>query len=187
MSLEFIVSSGVSIDHVVHRHLARDFVRHQRADLVQQAAEAGGAGFLLAQQRELVLDQRMIEYVNVGRHDGSFAKLHPMPSEDRAVAPDGERRIAIAQRVGEFPARRPRSAFEHAREGQLAVRRAAHARAARVRRAAPRSARAIRPRVRCPRPRRRGHRRRCAARGRRCRAADRRCGTRAGRSGHRVR
>ena len=61
-------------DHLVHRNRPRDFIRHQRADLAQQPAETRRAGFLLAQKRELVLDEWMVEYVDFGGHGNSPKK-----------------------------------------------------------------------------------------------------------------
>jgi len=47
---------GFDLD-VLQRHVARDFVGHQRGEFAQQAAEAVGARVLFAHQRELVLDE----------------------------------------------------------------------------------------------------------------------------------
>ena len=51
----------------MHRHLARHFVCHQRRHLGQQASKARRARRLLAHERELMLNQRMIEDVDVAR------------------------------------------------------------------------------------------------------------------------
>ena len=53
---------------LVHRHVAGDFVGHQQPDLAHEPPEARGAGLLLAQQRELVLHEGMVDHVNVMRH-----------------------------------------------------------------------------------------------------------------------
>jgi hypothetical protein len=60
---------GLDGDHL-RGHVARDLVAHQHADLVQQAAEAAGAAVLLADQRELVLYQRMVDDVDGGGGHG---------------------------------------------------------------------------------------------------------------------
>ena len=52
--------------HVLGGHVTGDFVGHQAAEFIQQAAETVGAGVLVAHQRELVLHQRMVDQVDVG-------------------------------------------------------------------------------------------------------------------------
>lgn len=42
--------------------VARHLVAQQRGNLPQEAAEAGRGGFLLSHQRQLVLDERMVDY-----------------------------------------------------------------------------------------------------------------------------
>jgi hypothetical protein len=55
---------GFDLD-ILHGHVARDLIGHQRCQLVEQAAKAVGAGLLLAHQRQLVLHQRVVDDVNV--------------------------------------------------------------------------------------------------------------------------
>ena len=63
-----LLPAAVSIS-TLHRHFARHLVGHQHADFVQQAAETVRAAVLLAHQRQLVLDQRVVDDVNdVGAH-----------------------------------------------------------------------------------------------------------------------
>ena len=54
------------------RHVARDLVGHQRADLAQQHSERARARVLLSHERELVLHQRMIDDVELGHGRGDF-------------------------------------------------------------------------------------------------------------------
>ena len=54
--------------HLVGRQVARDLVSQQHPDLRDEGAELGGARLLAAKQRELVLDQGMIDHVHVARH-----------------------------------------------------------------------------------------------------------------------
>ena len=55
---------GLDVDQL-GGHVPRDLVGHQHADLAQQAAEAARAAVLLAHQRELVLNQRVGDVVDV--------------------------------------------------------------------------------------------------------------------------
>ena len=58
--------------NLVHGHLARDLVGQQGAEFVHQLAETLGAGVLAAHQRELVLDQGVIDDVDVAAHRWTF-------------------------------------------------------------------------------------------------------------------
>ena len=48
-------------------HVAGDFVGHEHGQLIEQGAEGGGAGVLLAHERELVLHHGVGDVVNLGR------------------------------------------------------------------------------------------------------------------------
>jgi hypothetical protein len=63
----------LDLDHL-RRHVARDLVGHQHADLVQQAPEAVGAAVLLPHERQLVLDQRMGDVMDLARHGGQHTQ-----------------------------------------------------------------------------------------------------------------
>jgi len=54
---------------VLQRHVARDLVGHQGAQLIEQAAKTVGARVLLTHQRELVLNQGVGDDVE-GDHEG---------------------------------------------------------------------------------------------------------------------
>ena len=45
---------------LLHRHVAGGLIAHQHGDLVGQLAELLGTGVLVAQERDLVLDERMV-------------------------------------------------------------------------------------------------------------------------------
>ena len=53
--------SGVSMVLRRHRQVAGDLVGEEQADLAQELAEAGGRGVALAHERQLVLDQRVVD------------------------------------------------------------------------------------------------------------------------------
>ena len=65
----------------MHRHLARHFVCHQRRHLGQQASKARRARRLPAHERELVLNQRMIEDVDVARQFTGLGHQKTVPSD----------------------------------------------------------------------------------------------------------
>ena len=51
-----------------HRQVAGDLVGEEEADLAQELAEARGRGVVLAHERELVLDQRVVDDLQVLGH-----------------------------------------------------------------------------------------------------------------------
>ena len=66
---DFILVIGVSIGDHFELEIARHLVAHQVGDLAQQPAEAGDRGLLVAHDRQLVLDQRVID-------DGDVCHAH---------------------------------------------------------------------------------------------------------------
>jgi hypothetical protein len=77
---------------VRHRQVARDLVAHQQPDLPQQLAELDGGRALVAHQAELMLDQRVIEHMQIGKlaavggHGESFRNWRPMRTEPAHMA-----------------------------------------------------------------------------------------------------
>ena len=57
---------------VLHRHVARDLVSHQHAELIEQRAKRVGGGVFAAHQRQLVLHQWVINQVNFVVLQGHF-------------------------------------------------------------------------------------------------------------------
>ena len=50
-----------------HGQVAGELIAHEERDLLQQLAEEDGRCLLVAHQRQLVLDQRMIDHVEIGK------------------------------------------------------------------------------------------------------------------------
>ena len=76
---------GFNLD-LVRRHVARDFVGHERGELVEQTAKGACADGLLPHEREFVLHQRMIDQMNVA-HEGSLRRKQTRPTRHTTTTP----------------------------------------------------------------------------------------------------
>ena len=92
----------------LRRHVARDLVGHQHADLVEQAAEAVGAAVLLPHQRQLVLDQRVVMWCTFGRH-GTPCERSPVQNTVPSLSATGGCRPVAARRRSRPAAQLPPS------------------------------------------------------------------------------
>ena len=80
MRRHFAGATGVSSDggldlDLLKREVARGLVAHQHGDLGDELAELLDAGVLVAQDGQLVLDQRVVEYAYFAHISISFIKI----------------------------------------------------------------------------------------------------------------